>query len=106
MPVQLTESFGLQGDELELNEAESIKKQGIRLIEAGDGPFRVDLAELRRANSVTVAILMAWYRHARLRDKPITFVNLSQDLLNIIEFSGLRRILVGNGGNGGEEQPQ
>ena len=103
MPVQLTEPFGLQGDELELDQAEAIKTQGIRLIENGAGPFRVDLAELRRANSVTVAVLMAWYRHARLHEKSIVFVNLSQDLLNIIEFSGLRRILIGERS---EEHPQ
>lgn len=81
---------------MELDQAEAIKAEGVALIEGnhGEEPIRVDLSGLERANSVTVAVLMAWYRHAVLQQKSILFVNLSQELLNIIEFSGLRRILV------------
>jgi len=94
MPVLLTDHFALSGDELSFQQAESIKTQGGKLITVGNGPFIVDLAGLRRANSVTVAVLMAWYRQAVLQDKAIKFVNISVDLLNIIEFSGLRDLLL------------
>lgn len=94
MPVHLAEPFALSGDELGLDQAEGIKAQGVARIDSIDGPIQVDLAALQRANSVTVAVLMAWYRHAALRQKSIMFVNLSQELLNIIEFSGLRHLLV------------
>ena len=104
MPAQLTDSFSLEGDELDLDQAEAIKSQGYALIEGRDHGLQVDLARLQRANSVTVAVLMAWYRHAALQQKTIQFVNLSQDLLNIIEFSGLRRLLLPNASN--ELQPQ
>ena len=71
------------------------KAAGEALMARSPGPYQFDLGGLQRANSVTVAVLLAWYRHATLRQKSIMFVNLSQDLLNIIEFSGLRRLLIG-----------
>ncbi len=96
MAAQLAEPFNLTGDELGLEQAEAVKAAGMALIERSSDaePIRVDLAALEQANSVTVAVLMAWYRHAAIQQKSIMFVNLSQDLLNIIEFSGLRRLLV------------
>jgi ABC-type transporter Mla MlaB component len=95
MAVELTPAFALQGDELALEQAEAIRAEGEALMARSQGPYQFDLSGLERANSVTVAVLLAWYRHATLRQKPIMFVNLSQDLLNIIEFSGLRRVLIG-----------
>ena len=95
MAVELTPDFALQGEELELEQAEAIKAAGEALMARSPGPYQFDLGGLQRANSVTVAVLLAWYRHATLRQKSIMFVNLSQDLLNIIEFSGLRRLLIG-----------
>ena len=71
MPVQLTDAFSLLGEELEAAQAEAIKAQGIELIQQRGGPFEVDLAGLERANSVTVAVLMSWYRHAMLQQKSI-----------------------------------
>jgi len=90
----LTDAFALEGEEVVLDQAEAIKSRGMQMIDAGEGPFQVDLGALERANSVTVALLMAWYRHAQLREKPILFVNLSQELHNIVEFSGLSQTLL------------
>jgi len=90
----LTDEFTLEGGELALDQAEAIKVRGVALIDASAGPFSVDLAGLERANSITVAVLVAWYRHATLHQKSILFVNLSQELNNIVEFSGLSRILL------------
>ena len=78
---------------VELDEAERIKDAGCALIEGAPGPFRVDLAGLRSANSVTVAILAAWYRAATLQEKAIVFVNLSAEMRNIVHFSGLDEVL-------------
>lgn len=94
MSVELNEQFCLRGVEVSLDEAEALKRQGLKLIDAHQGPIKVDLGELQRANSVTVALLVAWYRRAILQQKPITFVNLSEDLHNIVEFSGLSRVLL------------
>ena len=94
MSVELNEQFCLQGVEISLDDAEAIKRQGLGLIDAQSGPITVDLSQLQRANSVTVALLVAWYRRATLQQKPIAFVNLSEDLHNIVEFSGLSRVLL------------
>jgi len=93
MSVVLSDQFALSGVEVGLDQAEQIKAQGVALIGAADGPITVDLARLERANSVTIAVLVAWYRHATLQNKAIMFVNLSRDLHNIIEFSGLLSVL-------------
>ena len=94
MSAELTDQFALSGNEVGLDVAEQIKTQGVGMISKQTGPFTVDLAGLNRANSVTVAVLVAWYRHATLQQKPIFFVNLSKELHNIVEFSGLSRILL------------
>ena len=94
MSVELNEQFCLSGVEVSLDDAELIKRQGIGMIDAQPGPITVDLAQLQRANSVTVALLVAWYRRATLQQKAITFVNLSEELHNIVEFSGLSRVLL------------
>lgn len=94
MSVTINPQFEVVGEEISLDVAEMIKASGRALIEAGEGPFQVDLAGLERANSVTVAVLLAWYRCAVLRKKCIFFVNLSEELHNIIEFSGLRKVLL------------
>ena len=94
MSVAINPQFEVVGEEIGLDAAETIKASGRALIEAGDGPFQVDLAGLERANSVTVALLLAWYRCAVLQKKSIFFVNLSEELHNIIEFSGLSGVLL------------
>jgi len=91
--AQLSEHFALSGEEVGLDQAEEIKAQGVIMIGAHDGPITVDLAGLQRANSVTIAMLVTWYRHATLQNKAIMFVNLSAELHNIIEFSGLLSVL-------------
>jgi anti-anti-sigma factor len=93
MSAVLSDQFALSGVELGLDQAEQIKAQGVAMIGTSDGPITVDLAGLERANSITIAVLVAWYRHATLQNKNIMFVNLSQDLHNIIEFSGLLSVL-------------
>ncbi len=94
MKVTISEDFSVSGDELTLEDAESIKTAGVRMIAAGGDKIRVDLTGLDRANSVTAAVLVAWYRAATLQNKSIVFVNLSQELRDIIEFSGLSRMLL------------
>jgi anti-anti-sigma factor len=95
MAANLSEGFELSGDELELDEAEEIKESGRALIDASPGPFTVDLAGLENANSITVAVLAAWFRAAKLQDNSIVFVNLSAKLRDILQFSGLDEVLPG-----------
>lgn len=96
MTCQLTDSFAVQGKEIELDDAEALKIAGAALIDAQPSPIQVDFEALVQANSITVALMLAWYRRAKLQQKSIMFVNLSQELHNIIEFSGLSSVLLPN----------
>lgn len=91
--MQLTPDFALLGDALTFDAADTLCAQGIALIGETPGPITVDLAEINGANTLTVALLLAWYRAARLQEKSIVFVNLSGELRNIIAFSGLESLL-------------
>ena len=94
MACELDESFKLRGQDVGLEDAEALKVAGFALIDAQGGQITVDFDALVQASSVTVALMMAWYRRATLQQKTIEFVNLSQELRNIIEFSGLSQVLL------------
>lgn len=95
--VQLTPEFALLGEVLEFASADEIRDQGCQLIRASlERPeaIEVDLGGVNRANTLMVAILVAWYREAQLLQKSIVFVNLSSELRKIVTFSGLQSILL------------
>lgn len=91
--IEIKTPFQLWGDEVSLEQAEALRRQGFDLIDTLERQVEVDLAHVERANSVTVALLLAWQRRASLQGKSIIFLNLSDDLRNIIEFSGLTQVL-------------
>ncbi len=92
--MELTEDFRLLGAAIDFDDADAVAVRGCELIENAAAPISVDLEGLERANTVTVAVLLAWYRAAHLQDKSIEFVNLSSDLRNIVRFSGLDPVLL------------
>lgn len=94
MGAELVEEFSLVGDEVELDDVERLKVRGMEIVDTLPGPIYVDMAELVRSNSVTVALLVVWYRRATLQEKSIFFMNLSEELHNIVEFSGLSQVLL------------
>ena len=60
----------------------------------GDGQHAsVNLGRLEVANSVAVALLLAWFRQANREGRTIVFVDVPRDLRNIIDFSGLSSVL-------------
>lgn len=93
MSVSLSPEFEFAGDEVDLNDAERLKELGLAIISSQAGPFEVQCEGLQQANSVTVALMICWHRHATLAKKEIAFINLSKDLQNIIAFSGLSGVL-------------
>ena len=93
MTEEITDDFRVSG-ELQLDTAEHYKTRGRHLIDASSRSVEVDLGGLGKANSVSVAVMVGWLRHASLNGKSIVFVNMSQDLRKIIEFSGLSQLLL------------
>ena len=77
-----------------LENAESVKLNGYALIDAASDKVTIDLASLKHANSFTIAVLCAWHRYATRRHISAVFVNLDEELRNIIVLSGLQDVLL------------
>jgi len=57
------------------------------------GSIRIDLAQVTRADSAGVALLIEWMRLARAAGREIVFVNIPAQMLAIARVSGLDQIL-------------
>jgi len=77
--------------------AAAARQAGEAFLDGCDGDCRFSLAALQESNSVVVALLLAWFRHAHQQDKRIRFVDVPADLLNIIDLYGLTELLPLNG---------
>lgn len=73
--------------------AAAARLAGELFVDQGPAEIQVSLAPLRKSNSVVVAMLLAWVRHARARNKTLRFVDVPGDLRNIIELYGVAGIL-------------
>ena len=79
--------------EVTFETAEDLKQVGLECIAQAEGDLQLDVGGVQQANSIAVALLCAWHRHASLQHKSIVFVNLSQELRNIIALSGLDDVI-------------
>ena len=70
-----------------------IRRDGESRINEATETVRFDLSGLEKANSATVALLIAWFRAAEAQRKSIVFVEVAPELRNIIAFSGLEEVL-------------
>lgn len=71
----------------------AVRQAGERALDEAPDGVEFSLAPLRESNSVVVALLLAWVRHARAHGKSIRFVEVPTDLRNIIELYGVTGIL-------------
>ncbi|MEZ5558778.1 MAG: STAS domain-containing protein [Pseudomonadales bacterium] len=71
----------------------AVRRDGETALQSAGTEFVVDLSDLQETNSVTVALLMAWFRLAHAEGKTVRFVGVPAGLMNIIEFSGLSNVL-------------
>lgn len=79
--------------EIDFENAEAVKQRGYELIKQSDRALTIDVGMIAQANSLAVAVLSAWHRRSTLQSKSIVFVNLSQELRNIIALSGLDDVI-------------
>lgn len=52
-----------------------------------------DLGRLSGASSAVVALMVAWFRYAHARGKVVSFVNVPDGVMNIVEVSELTEVL-------------
>ena len=74
-----------------LGNAAALLEEGRRHI--ADGVQTVDLAEVNEMDSALLAVLLAWLRDARSRDKKLSFVNLPESLRTIAQLYGVDRLI-------------
>lgn len=53
----------------------------------------LDLSSIKRSDSAGVALLIEWMRFARRHNKPISYINMPQQMLAIVRASSLDTIL-------------
>lgn len=58
-----------------------------------EGVERVDLAEVKEMDSALLALMLAWMRDAKARDRTLAFANLPESLRTIARLYGVDRLL-------------
>jgi anti-anti-sigma factor len=90
--ASLTEQFELQGV-VDFDNLAEIREIGDARIKVRSDDLLISLKGLMEANSVTVALLIAWLRSANNQGISIVYMDVPQELRNIIDFSGLTQVL-------------
>ncbi|UCH54151.1 MAG: STAS domain-containing protein [Pseudomonadota bacterium] len=60
---------------------------------AGEGPIRVDLAGVTRADSAGLALMVEWLRRAQAGGRELRFFNIPRQVEHLMQVSGLERVL-------------
>ena len=74
-----------------LGNAAALLEEGRRHI--AEGVQTVDLAEVNEMDSALLAVLLAWLRDSRGREKQLSFVNLPESLRTIAQLYGVDRLI-------------
>ena len=74
-----------------LGNAAALLEEGRRHI--AEGVQTVDLGEVNEMDSALLALLLAWLRDARMRNRALSFVNLPESLRTIAQLYGVDRLL-------------
>jgi len=69
-----------------------IWKQGLDLFSEAPS-LLLDLSQVKRSDSAGVALLVDWMRFARRHNKPISYINMPNQMLAIVRASSLDAIL-------------
>ena len=69
-----------------------------QLLEAGRAPLAggvrsIDLGEVTEVDSSLLAVLFAWMREAKERDRPLEFLRLPADLKSLAQLYGVAELL-------------
>jgi len=73
--------------------AVDVRLAGERFLDGSSGAVRIGLAALRESNSIVVAVLLAWVRHAAKVGRSLRFHDVPADLRKMIELYGVASLL-------------
>ena len=68
------------------------RRAGETYIDTTESPV-FDLHQLAGASSAVMALMVAWYRYAHAHGKVLSFVNVPEGVMNIVEVSELTDLL-------------
>ncbi len=85
--------------ELNFSTVPALLERGAALLAGGEGPVRLDLGGVTRADSAGLALLIEWLRIARRRRADLEIRNMPEQLRAIARVSGLDGILPTGGTN-------
>lgn len=74
-----------------LGNVASLLEEGRRHL--AEGVQAVDLGEVNQMDSALLALLLAWLRDARSRERPLAFTNLPESLRTIARLYGVDALL-------------
>jgi phospholipid transport system transporter-binding protein len=80
------------GGDLDFHSVGSLLGEGERLFSA-EPAVRIDLQDVRQANSAGLALLLEWLARARRRDQRLEIVNLPESLASIAAITNLAGLL-------------
>lgn len=86
-----SQTYNVHG-ELTLETAKAVLTESTRLFDSA-AKLDIDLADVSRADSAALALLVSWMRQAKQGNKPITFQHVPTQMLAIAKASGLDEIL-------------
>ena len=78
--------------ELSFATVPELNRRGCVLIKQSLNPA-FDLSKVTFSDNAGVALLVAWVRYAKSKGKKISFINLPQQLLDLVGASGLKDVL-------------
>jgi phospholipid transport system transporter-binding protein len=79
------------GGPVTLSNVRRVVEEGERHLD--EGVRVVDFSEVSELDSSLLAALLAWMRHARLREREITFTHLPESALTLARLYGVDRLL-------------
>ena len=86
-----------EGDRMVVSGALTLANVAATLAEGnaaiGEGARSVDLGEVGELDSSALALLLAWLREAKRRDRDLAFTNLPQGLTTIARLYGVAELL-------------
>ena len=86
------QQFVLSG-ELTMQSVPNIARESLELINRMSGDIKINLAQVVRADSAGLALLIDWLRHAQGNGFKLEFEHLPAQLLQIAKLSELHKLL-------------
>jgi phospholipid transport system transporter-binding protein len=79
--------------ELTFDTVPEADKKGVALFDMVEGEFCIDLRDVSRTDSAGLALLVAWMRYAKKRNKALQFLNIPAQMLALAKASSLDQVL-------------